>query len=209
MDKDLEKKRKKMEHDQAVRNKEVALFNALISVATAVASALSAGPGVGIVLSIITAALGAIQIGYILSQKVPEAAMGRYSVIGQDDNKLYKDVPYVNNPATGLYSTPTLISETGQELVIDPKTTRNLMINYPQVIDAINFARVPQRAVGKYMETPAATSQKVTPAVDPEFTASINRLNSLIEQGIPAFISFEHLRETTNRVNQIEAEVSK
>ena len=44
---------------------------------------------------------------------------------------------------------------------------------------------------------------------DPEFTASINRLNSLIEQGIPAFISFDHLRETTNQVNQIEAEVSK
>ena len=53
----MDKKRKKMEHDQAVRNKEVALFNALISVATAVASALGAGPGVGIVLSIITAAL--------------------------------------------------------------------------------------------------------------------------------------------------------
>ena len=45
--------------------------------------------------------------------------------------------------------------------------------------------------------------------IDPEFTASINRLNSLIEQGIPAFISFDHLRETTNQVNQIEAEVSK
>ena len=83
------------------------------------------------------------------------------------------------------------------------------MINYPQVIEAINFARVPQRAVGKYVETPAATSQPVASLVDPEFTASINRLNSLIEQGIPAFISFEHLRETTNRVNQIEAEVSK
>ena len=36
MDADLDKKKKKMEHDQAVRNKEVALFNALISVATAV-----------------------------------------------------------------------------------------------------------------------------------------------------------------------------
>ena len=158
MDKDIAAKKKKMEHDQAVRNKEVALFNALISVATAVATALSAGPGVGIVLSIITAALGAIQIGYILSQKVPEAATGRYSVIGQQDNKLYKDVPLVNSPETGLYSTPTLISETGQEIVIDPKTTKNLMVNYPQVIDAINFARVPQRAVGRYMETPSVDS---------------------------------------------------
>jgi hypothetical protein len=209
MDKDMDKKRKKMEHDQAVRNKEVALFNALISVATAVASALSAGPGVGIVLSIITAALGAIQIGYILSQKVPEAAKGRYSVIGQDDNKLYKDVPLVNSPETGLYSTPTLISETGQEIVIDPKTTKNLMVNYPHVIDAINFARVPQRAVGRYLDSPASAPAGAPAAVDPEFMASINRLNSLIEQGIPAFISYDHLRETTNRVNEIEAEVSK
>ena len=209
MDKDLDKKRKKMEHDQAVRNKEVALFNALISVATAVASALGAGPGVGIVLSIITAALGAIQIGYILSQKVPEAAKGRYSVIGQDDNKLYKDIPLINSPETGLYSTPTLISETGQEIVIDPKTTKNLMVNYPHVIDAINFARVPQRAVGRYLDSPAYAPAGVSAVVDPQFMASINRLNSLIEQGIPAFISYEHLRETTNRVNEIEAEVSK
>ncbi|MEI6684446.1 MAG: hypothetical protein WCO44_17620, partial [Bacteroidota bacterium] len=209
MDKDLDKKKKKMEHDQAVRNKEVALFNALISVATAVASALGAGPGVGIVLSIITAALGAIQIGYILSQKVPEAAKGRYAVIGQDDNKLYKDVPLVNSPETGLYSTPTLISETGQEIVIDPKTTKNLMVNYPQVIDAINFARVPQRAVGRYMDAPAMAPAGAPVAVDPQFMASLNKLNSLIENGIPAFISFDHLRETTNRVNQIEAEVSK
>jgi hypothetical protein len=209
MDADLDKKKKKMEHDQAVRNKEVALFNALISVATAVASALGAGPGVGIVLSIITAALGAIQIGYILSQKVPEAARGRYSVIGQDDNKLYKDVPLVNSPETGLYSTPTLISETGQEIVIDPKTTKNLMVNYPHVIDAINFARVPQRAVGRYLDSPTSAPAALPTAVDPQFMASINRLNYLIEQGIPAFISYEHLRETTNRVNEIEAEVSK
>ena len=47
MDKDLDKKKKKMEHDQAVRNKEVALFNALISVATAVASALAPVPESG------------------------------------------------------------------------------------------------------------------------------------------------------------------
>jgi hypothetical protein len=130
-------------------------------------------------------------------------------VIGQDDNKLYKDVPLVNSPETGLYSTPTLISETGQEIVIDPKTTKNLMVNYPQVIDAINFARVPQRAVGRYMDAPASTPTGVPGVLDPEFTASINRLNSLIECGIPAFISFDHLRETTNRINEIEAEVSK
>ena len=83
------------------------------------------------------------------------------------------------------------------------------MVNYPHVIDAINFARVPQRAVGRYVDTPVAPPAGIPSAVDTEFLASINKLNSLIEGGIPAFISFEHLRETTNRVNQIEAEVSK
>jgi len=83
------------------------------------------------------------------------------------------------------------------------------MVNYPHVIDAINFARVPQRAVGRYLDSPASAPAALPAAVDPEFMASINRLNSLIEQGIPAFISYEHLRETTNRVNEIEAEVSK
>ncbi|MEI6898396.1 MAG: hypothetical protein WCL00_00845 [Bacteroidota bacterium] len=209
MDLDLDKKKKKIEHDQAVRAKEMALFNAIIGVALAVAKALGGGPVIGIVMSVITAALGAIQIGYILSQKVPEAASGRYSVIGQNDNKLYKDVPMVSSPETGLYSSPTLISETGSEIVIDPKTTKNLMVNYPQVIDAINFARVPQRSSGKYIDSATAIPGGTAPVSDPALMTSINKLNSLIEGGIPAFISFDHLRETTNRINQIEAEVSK
>ena len=208
-DQELDKKKKKLEHDQAVRAKEIALFNAIINVAQAVASALSGGPIIGIILAVITAALGAVQIGYILSEKIPQADKGRYSVIGQDDNKRYNDVPLVNSPETGLYSSPTLISETGQEIVIDPRTTKNLMVNYPQVIDAINFARVPQRALGRYIDTPASSPMGLSGVVNPEFTASINKLNSLIETGIPAFISFDHLRETTNKVNQIEAEASK
>ena len=83
------------------------------------------------------------------------------------------------------------------------------MVNYPHVIDAINFARVPQRAVGRYMDAPDSVQAGVPSVVDPAFLASINRLNTLIENGIPAFISFDHLRETTNKVNQIEADVSK
>jgi hypothetical protein len=212
MDADLDKKKKKMEHDQAVRNKEVALFNALISVATAVASALGAGPGVGIVLSIITAALGAIQIGYILSQKVPEAARGRYSVIGQDDNKLYKDVPLVNSPETGLYSTPTLISETGQEIVIDPKTTKNLMVNYPHVIDAINFARVPQRAVGLYpfeSHQKQAATQQITVQFDPETLAEMKNFREQIAKPLSSNIVYQDIRKSIDTVAAIEKSVTR
>ena len=206
MDKELDKKRKKMEHDQAVRSKDVALFNALISVATAVASALSAGPGVGIVLSIITAALGAIQIGYILSQKVPEAAQGRYSVIGQDDNKLYRDVPFENSPQTGLYATPTLISETGQEIVIDPKTTRNLIVNYPHVIDAINFARVPQRAAGNYQQNSTASipAQQTQPIYEPGLLAALSEFNAHAREGIRTFVVYDDIRNASKIMIDIE-----
>ncbi|MCX5711744.1 MAG: hypothetical protein NTY47_01570, partial [Candidatus Omnitrophica bacterium] len=41
LDKELDAKKKKMEHDQAVRAKEIALFNALINVAVAVATAMT------------------------------------------------------------------------------------------------------------------------------------------------------------------------
>ena len=206
MDKELDKKKKKLEHDQAVRNKEVALFNALISVATAVATALSAGPGVGIVLSIITAALGAIQIGYILSQKVPEAARGRYSVIGQDDNKLYRDVPFVDSPQTGLYATPTLISETGQEIVIDPKTTRNLMVNYPHVIDAINFARVPQRAAGNYPQNYSSLvpSQQSQPIYEQGLLAALSEFNAHAREGIRTFVVYDDIRDASKIMTDIE-----
>ncbi|MEI6457130.1 MAG: hypothetical protein WCO93_12640, partial [bacterium] len=206
MDKELDKKKKKMEHDQAVRNKEVALFNALISVATAVATALSAGPGVGIVLSIITAALGAIQIGYILSQKVPEAARGRYSVIGQDDNKLYRDVPFVDSPQTGLYASPTLISETGQENVIDPKTTRNLMVNYPHVIDAINFARVPQRAAGNYPQnsSPPIPAQQSQPIYEQGLLAALSEFNAHAREGIRTFVVYDDIRDASKIMTDIE-----
>ena len=209
MDTDLAAKRKKLEHDQAVRAKEVAIFNALISIATAVAAALTAGPGTGIVLSIITAALGAIQLGYIISQKVPQASQGRYSVIGQDDNKSYHNVPMVPNPQTGLYSSPTLISETGSEFVIDPRTTRNLMVNYPHIIDAINFARVPQRASGSYPQSSA--SPNPAPVYQSPYEqvllSALNELNAHARAGFRASVVYDDIRNAASTINEIENSV--
>ncbi len=211
MDADIAAKKKKMDHDQAERAKEIALFNALINVAAAVAAALTAGPGTGIVLSIITAALGAVQVGYILNQKVPQAAAGRYSVIGQDDNKLYKDVPMVPNPATGLYTSPTLISETGGEFVIDPATTKNLMVNYPHVIDAIQHARVAQFATGSY---PTSTSQ--AQALPPgqsdkndELLSAIKELNNHAKNGLRSYMVYSDFRIADDKMRVIESDVSK
>jgi len=205
----MDAKKRKMAHDQAVRQKELSLIQAIINVAQGVTSALTMTPPASYIMAALTAVAGAIEIAYIASSKVPEAAKGRYNVVGKEDNKSYYNVPFTANPETGYYSTPTLISETGGEYVIDPKTTRNLMINYPQVLDAIEYARVPQRSMGKYFDAPSITASQPHVVNDPELSASIKRLNENIEKGIVSYISFQHLKETQDKVNSIEAAVSK
>jgi len=211
LDLEISNKKKKMDHDQAERAKETALFNAMISVASAVAAALTAGPGIGIALSIITAALGAIQIGYILNQKVPQASKGRYSVIGQDDNKIYSDVPLVPSPGTGLVTSPTLISETGSEFVIDPKTTKNLMVNYPHVIDAINYARVPQFGSGNFPQS-SSSSTTIQQAPREQDTALLNALkefNIHARNGTRSYMVYDDFRKADDTMRTIESDVSK
>jgi len=206
MDDELDRKKKKLAHDQAVRNKQLALAQGIINVAQAVTSALTGGPILGQVLAIITAALGAAQIAIISSTEVPQAAKGRYSVIGAEDGRTYDNVPYEKNPATGIYSSPLLISETGKEMVIDPLTTQKLVTYYPQVIQAINYARTPQAASGRYFEQSSNTAK--FGFSDPQLTEAIMKLNEHIEKGIPSFISYTHLQEELKKVSTIESDVS-
>ena len=86
---------------------------------------------------------------------VSQQATGKYDVIGADDGKLYKNVPYAGTVGTGIVSSPTLIAEDGGELVVSSPDLRALQkhINYPLIVQAINEVRagsVPQRASGKY-----------------------------------------------------------
>ena len=208
MDNDLDIKKRKLEHDQAVRAKETALFNALIGVAEAVAMALAAGPGTGIAMSIITAALGAIQVGVILAEDVPQAAHGRYNVTGADDGVNYSDVPYVGTATTGLYKTPTLISEAGPEYVIDAKTTRNLQMNYPGVIDAIQFARVPQHASGNYPVQPSYSSTGDGQAsTNDALMSALQEFNSHARNGIKTFVVYDDIRKSAAMMDEVENSV--
>jgi len=206
MDLEMDQKKRKLQHDQAVRQKELALVQAIINVAQGVTMAFTAGPIIGIVLGALTAALGAIQVAYIANSKVPEAASGRYDVIGQESGTTYTAVPWEQRPQTGFYNSPLLIAETGEEMVIDPATVKNLRMNYPQVIQAIQYARVPQAAAGRYETT--TMTQPAGFSVDPELADSIRRFNENIERGIQAYISFDHLRRVNETVNEIEQCVS-
>lgn len=44
---------------------------------------------------------------------------GRYDVIGEDDGRTYRDVPYIGDSPTGIVRRTSLISESGAELIIN------------------------------------------------------------------------------------------
>ena len=86
---------------------------------------------------------------------VSQWASGRYDVIGEDDGKNYRNVPYIGSSPTGIVRRTSLISENGAELIINAEDLARLQkhINYPLIVDAIEDARsghVPQRASGNY-----------------------------------------------------------
>jgi hypothetical protein len=207
-DADLAAKKRKLEHDQAVRAKAMAVLQAGINVALGITSALSTIP-VGFALAIVTGILGAVQIAAILAAPVPQAARGRYNVTGRDDGKVYGNVPWVGAASTGLYATPTLISEAGPEYVIDAQTTKNLQMNYPGVIDAINYARVPQFATGNYPQNSNAEApvQQMQSAFTEGLLGALTEFNNHARQGIRTFVVYDDVRETAATINDIETSV--
>lgn len=74
---ELEKKKRAEQYKQAVFNKAMAIVDAGINTAKAVTSALSAGPGVGLALAVITAAVAAVQLAAIVATPIPKYKDGR------------------------------------------------------------------------------------------------------------------------------------
>lgn len=73
----LEKKKKKEQHKQAVFNKAMALTEAGFNTAQAITAALTAGPGIGLALAVITAAVAAVQLAAIAATPIPKYKGGR------------------------------------------------------------------------------------------------------------------------------------
>lgn len=96
---------------------------------------------------------------------VPQAAEGRWDVIGEDDGRIYRNVPYRGVARTGIVTTPTLVGEVGDEAIIDNPTLRNIRMNAPWVLSTIQRLRVPQRAAGNYSEISESNSTGYMSAV--------------------------------------------
>ncbi|MCC9066281.1 phage tail tape measure protein [Flavobacterium piscisymbiosum] len=73
----LEKKKRKEQEKQAIFNKGLAIAEASYNTAKAITSALSAGPGIGLALAAITAAVAAVQLAAIIATPIPKYKDGR------------------------------------------------------------------------------------------------------------------------------------
>lgn len=73
---EYDQKRRKLERKKAIDEKNAAIFEAIVATAVAVATALTVAPPLGFVLAGIAGALGAVQIGVIASQPLPQFAEG-------------------------------------------------------------------------------------------------------------------------------------
>jgi hypothetical protein len=71
-----DKKRRDLERKAAIDQKNAAIFQSIINTALAVSSALTIAPPAGYILAGISAALGAVEIGVIAAQPLPQFATG-------------------------------------------------------------------------------------------------------------------------------------
>lgn len=165
------------------------------------------------ITAILTGLLNVAQINAV------QFASGKYDVIGASDRRTYSAgfTPYAQ---TGIYGSPTLIGglglvgERGGEMVIDNPTLRNIQINYPAIIDAIQAARVPQYAVGNYapVESHSRTSQQPpqTNTQDAQiFSAAVNLFIQEVRKGILAKVIYNDIKDMDDEINEIKNSVSK
>lgn len=225
LDQEMDAKKRDLQVKQAKRQKVISLTQAIINTALSVTSALSTQPFiVGLVMAVLAAALGAFQIATISNTSVPEAAkgryhriiktrqaaMGRYDVLGQDDNKQYRGVPLVQNPQSGVYDRPTLFAETGREIILNPKHTENLMRFRPDLVEAI--MAVPQRYAGAY---PAYSSserqqpQAMTIRFDQETLDEMKQFREQLKKPVRAGVLYDDLMDSMDTVSMIESSASR
>ncbi|WP_326986050.1 phage tail tape measure protein [Chryseobacterium sp. MP_3.2] len=129
----LEKKKAELALKSAKRERAMNIASAITGTAVAVVGALGNKPWTpfNIVLASLVGAMGALQLGTILSQPLPEATGaedGLYPVMRKQDGKVFNSRK--RKLVSGMYNEPTLlVGEGGRnypEMVIDGRTMKRL-----------------------------------------------------------------------------------
>ena len=129
---------------------------------------------------------------------MPQFAKGKYNVIGADDGRKYQ-ADWTGKPQTKIYSKPSLVAEQGAELIVDAQTTKNLMMNYPGIIEAIYAARVPQRASGNLQDV------AMPPAIDAETIAVMKDFTAELRKGVRGKWFLYDLEDAQDKLSKIKS----
>ncbi|MEJ5143932.1 phage tail tape measure protein [Sphingobacterium sp. MYb388] len=179
LDKDLDKKKSEVAHNQAKRDRNVALMSAIVNTATAVTKILTLGL-IGMILAPIVGAMGALQVGTILKTPLP-AIEGRedggyLDVTRSQDGKQFRAKNRPNQ--RGFVNEPTVIvGENGKEWVASASTVNNpfaapiislldtMQSNGridPAVLSNIITSTMPGRVNGGYLNNNSSRSSTAT-----------------------------------------------
>lgn len=203
----------RIKQEQFRKQKAADIIQSIINTALAVTRALPNVP-----LAVAAGIAGAAQTAVIAAQKVPQYFSGRYDVIGEDDGKKY-NVPHAGLAQTGIYGRTILVAERGPEIVIDAPTTKNIRMNYPEIMDAIMAARVPQFASGRYPQQPVAAQPPFQaanlnnlPETMKHLSISINVLNSQLRnlkeqlsKGLKATMDYQDFSDFNDKVKDVDS----
>lgn len=231
LDEQMEKDQKRVARDQAIRNKRLAYFNAILSTAEAIAGQLSMKP-VGpwnIALAAVIGAAGLFQVAEISKTPIPELRRGkRFTGIGKHPESDQK----VMDPAGNLFfveEDETLLSAKTREenpglvdALLDAsmnnegklRDTAAIMnpfgsIDSSGVIDSIRQQRNMSQQVPVFSapQASAATAATIDMAdvksTMESLNASIMLLNTRLDQGIQAKLDYISFNRDKSRLDSI------
>lgn len=195
------KKAAALKREAFIKQRNADIIQNIMNTALAVTAALTSVPP-NPAMAVLAGITGAAQTAVIATQPIPEFAQGRYNVKGMSGNRYNAD--YTGPTVTGLYSRPAIVAETGSEIIIDPYTTRNLQLNFPDVIRAINDARRPFSGSSSVSTT--SGNQQVS-LRDSAFIAAVGEFTRAVDQlktGVPAKVFYNDLEEMTEKASSIK-----
>ncbi|MEG2556652.1 MAG: phage tail tape measure protein [Odoribacter sp.] len=182
LDADLEKKKTEMARKQAKRDKAIAITSTIINTASAVVKSLNTPPPFNYILAAITAAMGAAQLGVIMSQPLPEFATGGHTngakmyIAGESGTEWIAPNRMLDDPITGPIIQQLEMVRTG---VLSPRALT------PIVPDFQTMTSIPMYASGGMSSTSSSTTNNYfsesTTTQDSRIVAMLEKLTELCD----------------------------
>ncbi len=158
-----------------------------------------------------TIAAGLAQVAKI---NAVQFASGKYDVIGATDGRTYR-AGMVPQAATGIYPEPTLVGglglvgEKAPELVVDGPTLKNIQLNAPEIIAAIQAMRVPQYATGNYPPQTMPPAGGAAGNTNAELLMLVRELIEVNKRPTRAKIVYSDLEDVQDEMDDIKNDFSK